>query len=172
LDLQERAGAVRQLFAVAHVLLDEQRCEPLRHDLGRARFTGRVTDGERVAAHRIVHLDSRAHPHDKRVHLAGAALIGIQIEIFDDPLEPAAAENLLLQRLEAILDAIGDGRSDIALRHALRDDQDRGLRAVLVGQPTHDDDRRNRHKDERNQDEPFAAQRDPQNIFGREFASW
>ena len=85
----------------------------------------------------------------------------------DDPLEARAAQNLLADGRQAILDARRDGRPDVALRHPLRNDEDQRLRAVALREPLSDDRRTNGRDDERHQNQPFPVPDDLENFFRR-----
>jgi len=57
----------------------------------------------------------------------------VQIEVLDDPLQARAAENLLSDRLQPILDSRRHGGPDVALGHPLRHDQNQRVGAKDVG---------------------------------------
>ena len=90
---------------------------------------GGEADAEGVALDDL-DLDFVPHPLDDVFHDRGATLVGVEVEILDDPFEPRAAEDLLGDRLQPILDARGHRRAHVALRHALRHDQDQGLGVI------------------------------------------
>ena len=89
-----------------------------------------------------------------------ARSFAIQVEVGDDLLEPRAAEDLLADRLQPILDARGHRRPDVALGHALRHDQDQRLGAVEVRQLVDDRRRHAANEQRRQHDQPLAPPRD------------
>ena len=164
LGFEEGVGAFGQHFALAHVLLDELRRQPLGDEHRRARLGGHVADAEGVTAHEV-HVDRVAHPSDERLHRHRRALLRIQIEVDDRPFEPIAAEDLLPQRGQPILDAARHGRAHVAFRHPLRNDQDRRFRAVLIRQRARVHHSRRGDDHRRQQDEPLAVPRDAEHVF-------
>ena len=109
---QELVRAFGQHFAIAQALVDEQRRQPLGHAHRDPRVAGLVADAERVALDDVDADVARAHPLDDVFHqLLVGALLRIQVEVRDDLLEPGAAEDLLADRLQAILDARGHRRA-------------------------------------------------------------
>jgi hypothetical protein len=136
---QELVGAVGENLAVAQAFVDEQRGQPLGDPLGHARVVGRVTDAERVAFDDADADVLGPHPLDNVFHqLLVGPFTRIQVEVRDDLLEARAAENLLADRLQAILDARRHRRLDVTLRHALRHHEDQALRTVQVRQIVND----------------------------------
>ncbi len=164
LGFEERVGAFGQHFALAYVLLDELRRQPLGDEHRRSRLGGHVADAEGVTAHEV-DVDRVAHPPDERLHRHCRALLRIQIEVDDRPFEPIAAEDLLPERGQPILDTARHGCAHVALRHPLRNDQDRRFRAVLIGERAcvHRGRRGDDHR--RQRDQPLAVPRDAQDVF-------
>ena len=126
LRFQELVGALGQHFPVAQILFDEQRRQTFGHPHRGSRVAGGEADAEGVALDDL-DFDFLPHPLDDVFHDRGAALVGVEIEILNDPFEPRAAQDLLRDRLQPILDARGHRRAHVALGHALRDHQDQRL---------------------------------------------
>ena len=133
--LEELVRAFGQHLAIAQVLVDEQRRQPLGDPLRGPRIVGLIADAERVA---LDDVDARCRVRIRSTMssmTAGRALrLGYRLKSVMIALEPRAAQDLLADRLQPILDARRHGRLHVALGHPLRHDQDQRLRAVAVGQ--------------------------------------
>jgi hypothetical protein len=164
LRLQKLVRIVGEHFAVAQVLFDEQRGEPLRDPHHHPRVVADEADAERIAAEDL-DADVAAHLLDDVLHDSGLALLGVQIEVPDDTLETRAAQNLLDQGLEAIFDSRRDRRTDVALRNALRYDENHRLGAILVGQVVHPHRGCRRNDRKRQQQHPDSRPENLQHVF-------
>ena len=155
LRLDEFVRVLRQHRPVPQVLLDKQRCQTLGHLHDRLRLLAGEADTERIALDDL-HVDVAPHPLDDVFHDRGTPLFAVQIEVLDDAFEARAAENLLADRLQTILDARRDRRLHVGLGHALGHDQDQRLRPELVRQLRRHERRRSRDDDARQQHRPPA----------------
>ena len=122
-------------------------------------------DAERVALERVDADVARAHPLDDVFHDADLALALVQVEVLDDALEARAAQNLLADRLETVLDSRRHGRPHVGFGHLLGHDEDDGLRTISVRQIVRDDHCRERDDHKRKHDRPLAARGDHDEIL-------
>ena len=118
LGFEELVGAFREHLAIAQVLFDEHRREPLGHLRRDSRIVRGVADGKRVPLHG---LDADVPPHlfDDVFHGQEPALLRIECEVLDDPLEACPTQNLLADRPQSILDTGRHRRAHERLGHPL-----------------------------------------------------
>ena len=139
-----------------------------------------VADAERrrrsvspVRRARRLHGDvARPHPIDDVLHDRGLALLGIQVELANDLLQPRAVQDLLVERRQPILEPGADGRLDVVLGNLLRHDQHQRLGAIAIGQTARDDRGRRGDDQQRHHERPLAAPEDAQNRFRCVALAW
>ena len=162
LTLHELLGAVCEAFTVAQALVDVGRGQFVGHD---GRHFGLRTPAEHlecVALDR--HADVAAHLIDDVLHDTGAPLLRVQIELFDDALEPGSALHGRRNRVEPVVEALRDSRPDVVERHLLWHYLDQRFRLVAIGQLARDDGRGRRHDRQRDEDEPDPLAENLENV--------
>ena len=100
----------------------------------------------------------RAHPFDHVLHQLRLALRGIEVEFAHDLLEASAAQDLLIERCQAIFEANPYGRLHVALGDLLRHDENERLGAKPIRQAPRHSDRCHRRQHERHQHQPLRRQ--------------
>ena len=128
--------------AIAQTLLDEQGRQTLGHLHDGFRVAAAVADTERGGRRglpwaRAGRLDAdimRTHPFDHVLHELGFALRGVEVEFAHDLFEARAAQDLLIERGQTILEPNPYGRLHIALGDLLRHDENERLGAKPIWQ--------------------------------------
>ena len=99
----------------------------------------------------------RTHPFDHVLHELGFALRGVEVEFAHDLFEARAAQDLLIERGQTILEPNPYGRLHIALGDLLRHDENERLGAKPIWQAPGHSYRCHRRQHERHQHKPLAA---------------
>jgi hypothetical protein len=167
LRVQELVRVLGEVLAVADVLLDEQRRQALGHLLRRLRIVADVADAEgRVAFGDRRDVDVAPHPlHDVLHHFRPAQAL-VEPEVGDDALEPRAAQNLLVDRRQPLLDRRRHRRLHVRVGHALRHDHDQRFRPVLVDELVRHPRGRRGAQDHQAGDLPPAPRQQADEVFG------
>ena len=107
LALKEQARVLGKTLAIAEVLFDVERCQPFRDLARRSGIAARISDLEGLLAiGRRVDLDVAAHLLDDVLHDGALSpVLPVQVVVGDDALEPRPAEDLVVDRSQAIFDA-------------------------------------------------------------------
>ena len=119
----------------------------------------RNVGAEPCRATRAGHLDAdvlRAHSLDHVLHQMRFAFRRIEVEFTDDLLEARAAQDLLIERGQAVLEPHSHGRLHVGLGNLLRHDEDERLGAKPVWQSPGHCHRRHRDEDEGHQHQPLS----------------
>ena len=128
--------------------------------------SGRKADAKRVAFDNL-DVDVPAHLLDHVFHDRGLARLRVEIEVLNDALETRAAQDLLLNRLQAVLDPGRDRRLHVALRNPLRHDQNQRVRPIQIRQGAHPRSHAHRNRDGGKNRPPLSAPCDQNDVFRR-----
>ena len=164
LGFEELIRALGQRRTVALAFVDEQRAEAFSDLLDRPWIAAAVADAKRrgrtLPLTGAGRLDADVlHPHafDHVFHQLRLAFLGIEVELADDLFEPRAAQDLLVEGGQAVLEPHFHRWLHVVLGNLLRDHHDERLGAKPVRQPPCHHDGRHRNDDERHQDQPLCA---------------
>src|SRR5207249_9376932 len=97
LRFEKLTRSVGKYHTIAQILLDERRGQPLGDPLGDPWIVARVTHREGITLDRL-DVDVAPHPLDDSFHRQIFPFFGIEIELLDDPLQPAPTEDLFTDR--------------------------------------------------------------------------
>ena len=133
---EKLSGVFRSLRLLLDVFIDEQGSQLRRYLLRQGWRGSRIDDAKSrklPAFPRRLHkldLDVLAHLVDEPVRAETLPQLRVQMKLFDDPLQPRAAQDLLRHALQLFLQIDGDVGDHVLLWNLLLFHQDEGLGTI------------------------------------------